>query len=95
MANDTANPFRKAAEDAARETDEELAAEEAKAKAVTWDELKKMLPSPVDQQNLDELMQIVNSATAHNQKVAALIQNIEKLGGVLIKVLSKIPGGLP
>jgi proline dehydrogenase len=90
MPNDSQNPFAEAAEAAARETDEELAGEEAKLTTPSWDELKKKLPSPVDQKNLDQLIQIVNDATDHNEKVAALIQNVSALGGTIVKVLSTI-----
>lgn len=84
------NPFDDAADRAAQETDAALAGEEAKLAVLGWDDLKKMLPSPVDQKNLDDLIEIVNGATSHNQKVAALIANIQKLGGVVVKVLSQI-----
>lgn len=87
----TSNPFNEAAKAAAKKTDEQLAGEEAKLALPTRDQLRKMLPDPMDQQELDELMKIVNSATDHNEKVASLISNINKLGGVVVKVLSKFP----
>jgi hypothetical protein len=90
MPNDTPNPFDDTAEEAAAATDHALAGEEAKVKTVSWDELRKKLPNPVDQKNLDQLIQIVNGATDHNQKVAALISNVQKLGGVIVKVLSNV-----
>jgi hypothetical protein len=90
MPNNASNPFDDAAKRAAEATDQELAGEEAKIKPMGWGELKKMLPDPVDQKNLDNLMAIVNSATDHNEKVAVLIKNIQTLGGIVIKALGQI-----
>jgi len=90
MENDTANPFDEAAKTAADKTNQALAGEEAKITTVSWEALKKKLPDPVDQKNLDQLMQIVNSATDHNEKVAALLDNLQVLGGVIVKVLTQI-----
>jgi len=88
MANDTPNPFDEAAKAAADKTDQALAGEEAKLKTPSWDEIRKKLPNPVDQKNLDQLIQIVNEATDHNDKVAALISNAATLGGTIVKILS-------
>jgi len=90
MPNDSPNPFDEAAKAAANETDQALAKEEAKLRTPSWDELKKKLPSPIDQKNMDQLIQIVNDATDHNEKVAALIRNVSALGGTIVKVLSTI-----
>jgi hypothetical protein len=90
MPDDKSNPFDDAARTAADATDQELAGEEATIKTMGWEELKKMLPNPVDQKNLDDLIAIVNGATDHNEKVAALINNIQTLGGVVIKALGQI-----
>ena len=90
MPNDTANPFDDAAKAAAKETDQELADEQAKLSTPSWEEIKKKLPSPMDQKNLDQLMKIVNDATDHNQKVAALISNVSMLGGTIVKILSSM-----
>ncbi len=88
--NKTNNPFDEAARAAADETDRTLAGEEAKLKTPGWDELRKRLPSPIDQRNLDQLIQIVNDKTDHNEKVAALIGNVATLGGTIVKILSNI-----
>lgn len=87
------NPFESDANDASKQTDQELADAEAMLATVTWDGLKKMLPNPIDQQQLTELMKIVQAATDHNDKVASLIANIGTLGGVVVKVLSRVPLG--
>jgi hypothetical protein len=90
MPNDSPNRFDRAMDVAADETDQALASEEAKVRTPGWDELRKKLPSPVDQKNLDQLIQIVNDATDHNEKVAALIHNVSALGGTIVKVLSTL-----
>lgn len=85
------NPFREDMERAAAKTDKKLAGQQAKLTTMSWDQLKQMLPSQVDQNDLDELMRVVNDATNHNERVAALIKNIGQLGGIIAKVLTKIP----
>jgi len=89
--NDSSNPFESDAEKAAQQTDQQLSIAETTLTAVTWTDLKKMLPNPLDQQQLTDLMNIVQAATDHNEKVASLIANIDALGGVVVKVLSQVP----
>jgi hypothetical protein len=84
------NSFDIAAEAAAKKTDEQLGSEEAKLGILSWDDIKSKLPSQLDQENLNDLIKIVNGATSENAKVAALISNMETLGGVIVKVLSNI-----
>ena len=74
------NRFEEAAKRAAAKANSELAEEEAKLTSLTWEDLQKMLPDPIDQEQLDELMKIVQDATDHNVKVAKLIDNINSLG---------------
>ena len=88
---DSQNPFDDAAKKAADDTNKQVASAEARLTSVNWDQIKKMLPSPMDQQQLDELMKIVQAATDHNEKVASLIENIGSLGGIVVKVLSRLP----
>ena len=91
MPNARHNPFSNAAERAAKKTDEELAGELANLKAVNWSDIRKMLPDPADQQKIGELIAIVKEATDHNVRVAKLINNINRLGGVVVSVLRKLP----
>lgn len=88
---DGSNPFKPAAKKAALKANEQLQAEEAKVQPISWAEIREMLPDKLEQQQLDELIQIVNGATSHNEKVAALIKNIGKLSNIVVKVLSKVP----
>lgn len=89
MVNDSHNPYDDDAKAAADETNKVLAADEAKT-AVSWDAIRKLLPDPIDQNSLNELIRIVNSATDQNEKVASLINNIGTLAGVVIKTLGQI-----
>jgi hypothetical protein len=88
---DPQNPFDKAAEEAAKTTDESLAGEQAKVASLSWEQLKQMLPSPSDKKQLEELMKVVTAATDHNEKVASLTRNIGSLAGIIVKVLSRMP----
>jgi hypothetical protein len=81
------NPFDGAAAQAAAETDDALAGEQAKIGLPAQSALKKMLPTLQDQQTLDDLIQTVNAATDHNEQVAALINNISSFAGVIVKLL--------
>jgi len=91
MSKKTRNPFDTAAQEAADETSRELAGEETRVTTVTWKDVRKMLPDLLDQQHLDELVGIVKSSSEENEKVALLVRNIETLGGVIVKVLSRVP----
>lgn len=92
MAGNTGeNPFDKPAEDAAKKTNESLAGEQARVTALSWDQLKRMLPSPSDKEQLEELIKVVTAATNHNEKVASLTRNIGNLAGIIVKVLSRVP----
>lgn len=86
----TRERFEKAAKTAAEQTNEELAGEISRLKSVSWEGIREMLPEPMDQEQLDELIRIVQSDTDHNKKVAALINSIGKLGSVVVKVLGKL-----
>lgn len=84
------NPFEAGAQKAAQAADRRTADEESKLALPQWDELRKMLPDPQDQQKLDQLVEIVNKDTAHNEKVAALLKNINTLGDVVVKTLGAL-----
>jgi hypothetical protein len=84
------NEFDAAAERAAAETDRDLAAEQAGIQPPTWDEVRKMLPDPQDQEALDELIQTVRTTDDHNEKVAALTKNIHRVGSAVIQVLERL-----
>jgi hypothetical protein len=81
--------FQKASEAAAAETDRDLAEEAERFQPPTWDEVRRMLPEPQDQQELAQLMEILQGDTAHNEKVAALLHNINGVAGAVVKVLGR------
>jgi len=81
--------FQKAAGAAAAETDRNLAEEGERFQPPTWDEVRQMLPEPQDQEELAQLMEIVQADTAHNEKVAALLHNINGVAGTVVKVLER------
>lgn len=85
-----ANRFEKLAEEARQKTNEQLADELTRVTPLTQEQLDEMLPTKRDKENLARLMAIVQSATSQNEKVAALRDNIDDLGGVAVKILGSI-----
>lgn len=83
--------FRKAATHAAAQTDEALASEEAALELPTWDQIRRRLPEPSDQEALDEMIAAVSTETDENRREAALVQNIDRWAGVVVKILGKFP----
>jgi hypothetical protein len=81
------NQFKKGAKKAAGMANDITAKEQCQLKAPSWEGVKKMLPDPQDQKELDTLIKIVKEDTSHNNKVASLIQRIESVANVVIKTL--------
>lgn len=79
--------FEKGAEAAAAGANQELDETSERFQPPTWDNVRQMLPEPQDQEQLQRLMGIVQADTAHNEKVAALLHNINGLAGTVVKVL--------
>ena len=84
------NRFKKGSKEAAKRADIITAKELQKLNAPTWDEVKKILPEPQDQKDLDELIKIVKQDTDHNEKVASLTQNIGSVANIVIKTLGTL-----
>jgi hypothetical protein len=84
------NRFERIAESAREKTNAELAEELAKLTPLTQDKLASLLPRKADKENMARLMAIVTASTNQNQKVAALRDNIDDLGGVVLKVLGAV-----
>jgi hypothetical protein len=78
------------ANESAKETDDKLAAEISSLTRLKDEEIKKWFPEKGDVAKLAELMQIVNSADARNKKVNQIVENSEKLAGVILTLLSKL-----
>ena len=70
-------------------TNEQLADELAKLTPLTVDQVNNLLPNKVDKERLKTLIEIVNSSSSQNKKLAELTSNISELGGVALKVLIK------
>jgi hypothetical protein len=81
------NPFRKLARESRKRTNNKLATELARLTPLTEEDLKQLLPTKQDKENLAELMAIVKSATSENRKVAELGRNIDRLGAVAVRLL--------
>ena len=75
---------------AAVETNEELASRISSLLAFKEDDINKLVPEPKDKEKLITLMQIVKSAENSNDKISKIVDNIDNLGGVLLKVLGTI-----
>lgn len=85
MADD--NPFTDIAAAAAKKVDDRTAAQQARL-IPSWENVKAMLPDPMDQKKLDDLQTIVKSSADHNAKVASLTDNIASLAPVVLKALT-------
>ena len=72
---------------AAVETNKELASRISSLLAFNEDDINKLVPEPKDKEKLITLMQIVKSAENSNDKISKIVDNIDNLGGVLLKVL--------
>jgi hypothetical protein len=73
----------------AKLTNEQLGDELAKLTPLTAEEINKLLPRRADKEGLKQLIQLVNSSTSQNKKVASLTSNFSELGGVVLTVLTK------
>jgi nucleotide-binding universal stress UspA family protein len=78
-----------ALDDAEDRTDERLAGRISSVTRLTDDEIMELFPEPADVEKLKELMVIVNGAQQRNERVAALAQNIERLGGTVFTLLER------
>jgi hypothetical protein len=75
-------------------TDEQLAGELAKLSPPTEAQIKELLPTLEDQQYLDRIMAVVNSASSDNQKASDLVETIGKLSQAAKTALVKFLGSL-
>ena len=53
-------------------------------------ELKVLFPKKADRDELQKLIEIVHSSTEENKNKTALIDNIQDVGGAVLKVVKKI-----
>jgi len=76
-------------DDAATETDTELASKISSLTKMTDAEIKELFSAPADAKKLVELMTIVKSSEDQNNKVNKIVSNAEEFGGVVLTLLSK------
>lgn len=81
---------RKAAEQAGKETDEALASRISCVSRLTYEEITELFPQKADAAKLAELLAVVKSSTAHNQKVANLQANIVDYADVIVRLVARI-----
>ena len=78
------------AAEARRETARDLAGDISSLTTMTDREINELFPKSSDKQRLAELMEIVNGAGSRNEKINGIVDNIEDLAGVILKVVAKI-----
>jgi hypothetical protein len=77
-----------AAKNAASQTNQDLSQELSNITGLSKDRLKALFPEPIDQNYVKELIGIVNSATAENDKINQLKDKAETCGKVALKLIS-------
>lgn len=75
------------AAEARQETARDLAGDISSLTTMTDREINELFPKPSDKQRLAELMEIVNGAGSRNEKINGIVDNIEDLAGVILKVV--------
>jgi len=78
------------ADKAAKETDEELSAQEASMLKETGVNLEGLRPQVSDKASFDKLIEAVNAATANNESVAQLQNRLKTLGAGVVKVAKEV-----
>jgi hypothetical protein len=79
--------FEKVSREARESTNRALAQELTSLTFLTEQEVERLLPRKVDKERFGTLMAIVAAETDDNTKVAALKENLDEVGGVLMKIL--------
>ena len=79
-----------AIEASADRTDEKLASLISSITRLTNEEVIELFPDPADARKLVELMKIVNSAQDRNARVNNIVDNAEKFGGILLRLLERL-----
>lgn len=75
---------------ASAKTSKAFAEELSSYSSFTSAELKELFPKKTDRNELTDLIKIVNSSANENQQKADLINNIQNVGGAVLKVVKKI-----
>ena len=88
--NDLEKNIDKAADSAAKKTDEKLASKISSITRLTDDEIVELFPEPSDVKKLFELMKIVKSGENRNNKINKIVDNSEKFAGIVVTLLGKL-----
>ena len=78
-----------AIEIAGDQTDEQLASKISSLTRLTDEEISELFPKPADVEKLKRLLKVVKSAEERNNKINAIVNNIEDFGGVIVPLLEK------
>ncbi len=81
--------FDRIAAEVREKTNAILEEEIADLTSLSQNELSSIFPTKGDKERFAKLMAIVSASTAENIKAAKLIQNIDDLGEVVVRVLRK------
>ena len=79
--------FERISREARESTNRALAGEISSLTLLTEEDVERLLPRKADKEQFGALMAIVAAATDENTKVAALRDNLDNVGGVLVKIL--------
>jgi len=79
--------FRKISAEARKATNASLAGEISSLTRLSEKDIQRLLPRKADKEQFGALMAIVADATSDNRKVAALKENMDEVGRVLVRIL--------
>jgi len=79
--------FERISREARESTNRALAYEISSLTFLTEEDVERLLPRKIDKEQFGTLMAIVASGTDDNTKVAALRDNLDDVGAVLVKIL--------
>jgi hypothetical protein len=79
--------FERISREARQSTNRALARELSALTFLTESDVGRLLPRKVDKERFGTLMAIVAADTDDNAKVAALRENLDEVGGILVRIL--------
>jgi len=75
---------------ASEKTKKQFADEISSLTILTSEEIQNLFPKKADRVELDEFLKIINLDIEDKEKKIKLVENIEKIGGAIIKIGKKI-----
>jgi len=79
--------FKKISAQAREATNTSLAGEISSLTRLNEEDIRRLLPRKVDKERFGTLMAIIADSTSDNRKVAALKENMDDVGQVLVRIL--------